>query len=141
MTKLKVWYKDSDPTKVISFNKSVGGDSESYLEVAYPDNLDADSWDMEFYEINQGPPQVLNRKAQGLIDAIVVARAQIVAGYAQKQTDAKTQLTLNDLADKTYAQAEAWIEDTVTDLPSAKVVLKKMAKIILAMLKKGDFSD
>jgi len=73
--------------------------------------------------------------------AKVDERAQAKVDYAQKQVDAKSQLSLNDLSDKTYAQAESWIENNVTDIASAKAVLKKMVKIILAILKKGDFSD
>ena len=50
----------------------------------------------------------------------------------QKQTDAKAQIALSDLANKTYAQVQTYVDTNVTDLASAKVVLKKMANIILA---------
>ena len=59
----------------------------------------------------------------------------------QKQTDAKAQIALSDLANKTYAQVQAYVETNVTDLASAKVVLGKMANIILAMLKERDLSS
>ena len=59
----------------------------------------------------------------------------------QKQTDAKAQIALSDLANKTYAQVQTYIDTTVTDLASAKVVLKKMANIILALLKERDLSS
>ena len=59
----------------------------------------------------------------------------------QKQTDAKAQIALSDLANKTYAQVQAYVETNVTDLASAKVVLKKMANIILALLKERDLSS
>ena len=59
----------------------------------------------------------------------------------QKQTDAKAQFALSDLANKTYAQVQAYVETNVTDLASAKVVLKKMANIILALLKERDLSS
>ncbi|KKM71166.1 hypothetical protein LCGC14_1433290 [marine sediment metagenome] len=58
-----------------------------------------------------------------------------------KHNDATAELTLNDLAGKSYADVETWIDTQVTDMASARAVLKKMAKIILAMLKKGDWSD
>ena len=59
---------------------------------------------------------------------------------AQKRTDAKAQMALSDLSNKTYAQVQTYIENNVTDLASAKVVLGKMANIILAMLKERDLS-
>ena len=59
----------------------------------------------------------------------------------QKQTDAKAQIALSDLANKTYAQVQDYIQAQVTDLASAKVVLGKMANIILALLKERDLSS
>ena len=59
----------------------------------------------------------------------------------QKQTDAKAQIALSDLANKTYAQVQDYVDTNVTDLASAKVVLKKMANIILALLKERDLSS
>ena len=59
----------------------------------------------------------------------------------QKQTDAKAQIALSDLANKTYAQVQDYVDTNVTDLASAKVVLGKMANIILALLKERDLSS
>ena len=59
----------------------------------------------------------------------------------QKTLDAKAQIALSDLANKTYAQIQAYVETNVTDLASAKVVLGKMANIILALLKERDLSS
>ena len=59
----------------------------------------------------------------------------------QKTVDAKAQIALSDLANKTYAQIQTYIDNQVTDLASAKVVLGKMANIILALLKERDLSS
>jgi hypothetical protein len=59
----------------------------------------------------------------------------------QKQAEAKAQIVLSDLANKTYAQVQTYIDNNVTDLASAKAVLGKMATIILAMLKERDLSS
>jgi hypothetical protein len=58
-----------------------------------------------------------------------------------KRADAKAQMALSDLSNKTYAQVQTYVEDNVTDLASAKVVLGKMANIILALLKERDLSS
>ena len=54
---------------------------------------------------------------------------------ATKQQSAISEMLTSQFAGKTYAQIEAYVENTVTDLASAKEVLKKMAKIILALIK------
>jgi len=59
----------------------------------------------------------------------------------QKTLDAKAQIALSDLANKTYAQVQDYVDAQVTDLASAKVVLGKMANIILALLKERDLSS
>ena len=58
-----------------------------------------------------------------------------------KMLAAKAQIALSDLANKTYAQIQTYIDTTVTDLASAKVVLGKMANITLALLKERDLSS
>ena len=58
-----------------------------------------------------------------------------------KQKEAHTQLTLNDLAGKTYAQVETWVDNNITDLASQVAFDKKVAKIVLAILKKMDLGD
>jgi hypothetical protein len=59
----------------------------------------------------------------------------------QKQTDAKAQIALSNLANKTYAQVQTYVDDNVTDLASAKVVIQKLAVISLALLKERDLSS
>ena len=59
----------------------------------------------------------------------------------QKKADARAQMALSDLSNKTYAQVQTYIDNNVTDLASTKVVLKKMALMILALLKERDLSS
>ena len=59
----------------------------------------------------------------------------------QKLVDAKAQIILSDLANKSYTQIQTYVENNVTDLVSAKVVLKKMALVVLALLKERDLSS
>jgi hypothetical protein len=126
----KIWYKNNDPTKIISTGKSVGNPDESYFESdILPD-------DDELYIIDHsGPGPVLARKSQAEIDAIFAARAQAAAAAAQEASDALGQMSFNDLINLTYAQVDTYIDNNVTDLASAKTVLKCYGKIILAILK------
>jgi len=59
----------------------------------------------------------------------------------QKQTGAKAQMKVSNLANKTYQQVQDYVDSNVTDLASAKVVMKKMATVLLALLKERDFSS
>jgi hypothetical protein len=63
------------------------------------------------------------------------------AAIMQKQKDAKAQIKLSALANKTYQQVQDYVDDNVTDLASAKVVLKKLAVVSLALLKERDLSS
>ncbi len=63
------------------------------------------------------------------------------ASVTQRQADAKAEIIASDLANKTYAQVDTYVENNVTDLASAKVVIKKMAKLMLAILKRQDWSS
>ena len=66
---------------------------------------------------------------------------QFDADVFAKQADAKAQMIASDLANKTYAQVDTYIDTNVTDLASAKTVMKKMAKVTLAILKRQDWSS
>ena len=66
---MKIWYKDAEPSVIISFGKSVGVEGESFFDADFPVETDH-----EFYNIDQGPPKTLVKKPQNEIDAILAAR-------------------------------------------------------------------
>jgi len=55
-----------------------------------------------------------------------------------QHTNAKSELALSAIANITYAQADAYIDANVTDLASARAFLKKLTRVILAILKRSD---
>ena len=55
-----------------------------------------------------------------------------------QHSDAKSELALSAIANITYAQADAYIDANVTDLASARAFLKKLTRVILAILKRSD---
>ncbi len=122
----KIWYKNAEPTVIISVNKTVGeADETSFLSDTWPD-------DQEFYAINHDAHPVLVRKVQSAIDAIKAARAQAIADAKQKRIDAKAQYALGKFDDVTYAQIDTYVDNTMTDLAGAKVVVKRLAKLFKA---------
>ena len=121
----KIWYKNSDPTKIISTGKSVGNPDESFIESSIlPD-------DDEFYRIQNS---IIVRKSQAEIDTIIAARHTTSQLIIDELNKALANITVNDLADLSYDNIDTYINN-VTDLASAKVVLKKYGKIILGIIK------
>jgi len=57
---------------------------------------------------------------------------------ATQYSDAKGKISLSGIADMTYAELDTYINNNVTNLAEAKQYLKKLSKVVLAMLKKQD---
>ena len=54
---------------------------------------------------------------------------------AQQVAEAKQARALAGIADMTYAELDTYIETNVTTLASARAFLKKLAKVVLALVK------
>jgi hypothetical protein len=52
--------------------------------------------------------------------------------------DSKAKIKLSGIADMTYAELDTYIEDNITNLAQAKTYLKKLSKVVLAILKQGN---
>lgn len=59
-----------------------------------------------------------------------------VTGLETERTQAQQRLA--QIADLTYAQADQYVDNNVTDLASAKALLKKLAKAIIALSRQLD---
>ncbi len=115
---MKVWYKDSDPTKVISFGKSSGESGESHF-IAKPQELDH-----EFYTIGAGPSLV--RKDQAVIDQIIADRA--TAAAANDVEMAGLYDKVRELIDTvSYAQMNNFID---TQFASLNAQQRKFLKLV-----------
>ena len=128
---MKVWYKNIDPTKIISFGKSVGNADESSFDVDVPATIDTDSYDMEFYETAPGPPKALVRKSQAAIDAIIAARVQSRVDFEAEQAQKKIDINTN-LPDWITVGTVA---DNIANLADAKVFIKKLARVVYWLAK------
>ena len=64
--------------------------------------------------------------------------AQRLAEEAAKAAaiEAKAQLKLDSFSTKTYAEISEYIDSTVTDMASAKVVISKLAQLVKALIEK-----
>ena len=57
---------------------------------------------------------------------------------ATQYKDAEGNIDLSGIADMTYEELDTYIDNNVTNLAEAKTYLKKLSKVVLAMLKKQD---
>ena len=74
------------------------------------------------------------QKADVESDSSIVVPEDISVRY----NNAKSELALSAIANKTYAQADTYIDTNVTDLASARAFLKKLTRVVLAMLKRSE---
>lgn len=52
--------------------------------------------------------------------------------------DSRAKIKLSGIADMTYAELDTYIENNITNLTQTKVYLKKLSKVVLAILKQGN---
>ena len=92
-------------------------------------------WEYDYVEVegNVTKPKVIQAMQRDGVesDTSEIVPASIVTQY----NDAKSELTLSEIANITYAQADTYINTNVTDLASARAFLKKLTRVVLAMLK------
>lgn len=63
-----------------------------------------------------------------------IARDEAEEAKREAERQAKDEIALSGLAEKSYPEVVAWI-DEISDLASAKVKMTVMAKVILALVK------
>jgi len=94
------------------------------------------------YEYNEVAIAGAVTKAK-VLEAIRIAELEDdgsdVEGAETQYNDAKSAIDLSAIAG-TYAQLDLYIDTNVTDLASAKAFLKKLSKVVLAMLKRQGWS-
>lgn len=70
--------------------------------------------------------------------ATVAELAQMPSGLQKAKQDVATQ-QLAEIAQMSYPQVEAWVDNNANNLEGVKAVLKKLAKVNLAIIKKLDW--
>ncbi|VAX17056.1 hypothetical protein MNBD_NITROSPINAE04-866 [hydrothermal vent metagenome] len=128
---MKIWYKNSDPTKVISFGKDSGEADESFFK---HDGEPVYGFDHKLYDIVNG---VLVAKSQKAVDAIKAQRALDQQKEATTKANRVAEIS-NKLTSMTPAQLDSYIDTGITDLKSAKVYLKRLTRIVQALAKEQE---
>jgi hypothetical protein len=104
------------------------------VTVEEPDGTSRIGYEYDYVEI-QG--KITKAK---IIRALKDSKLDIVEGIDPDELEstyiaAKETLELSEISNLTYAQLNTYINNNVTDLASAKAYLKKLSKVVLALLK------
>lgn len=93
-------------------------------------------WDYDYVEI----AGIVTK--QKMIEALQKADAEsdtasiIPDDISTQYQNSKSELTLSEISHITYAQLDTYIQNNITDLASAKTYLKKLSRVVLALVKK-----
>jgi len=105
------------------------------VTVENPDGTTRNAYEYDYVEI-----EGIVTKAK-ITKALQDAELEEVEDYTPEEVEstyneAKDTIELSTISNLTYNQLDTYIDNNVTDLASAKVYLKKLSKVVLAMLKR-----
>ena len=126
---------DTEPERLIqSKGKTQYNFNIKEVTVENPDGSTRTAFEYDYVEI---AGKVTKSK---IIKALEDTKLDIDEEYepAELETqyeNAKEAIKLSNLSEMTYAQLDTYIDNNVTDLASAKTYLKKLSKVVLAILK------
>jgi hypothetical protein len=60
-----------------------------------------------------------------------------IEGVALQYKEAKNAIDLSDVSKMTYAQLDTYVNENIKDMASARAYLKKLSKIVLALVKRS----
>ncbi len=118
---------DSEPAKYTQ--------SRGMTQVAYNIQEVNGTWTYDYVEIERAVTEAK------VLEAMRAENLEADAGdwtpdeVATKLEDSRAAIELSNIADMTYVELDAYIQDNVTNLAEAKQYLKKLSKVVLAMLK------
>jgi len=93
-------------------------------------------WNYDVVEVEGKVTKAKVIEAMQKADVESDASEVVPDNLASQHSDAKSELALSVISQKTYAQTDAYIDANVTDLASAKAFLKKLTRVVLAILKR-----
>lgn len=135
--------KAQSDTKPEKFVKSRGKTQVNFniqqVEIT-DDQCTRQIWEFDYVEIESKVTkakvtEALNR-AQLEEDPVSWTPDEVVSQF----NDSKNVIDLSDITGITYSQLDTYIDNNVTDLASTKTYLKKLSKVVLAILKRQDLN-
>ena len=130
---------DQEPERFI---KSRGKTQFSYnihqVTIEDPDGTSRTAYEYDYVEIEG---KVTKAKILATLQATELEEIEDFTPeeVETQYNDAKNTIDLSDLSKLTYNQLDTYIDNNITDLASAKLYLKKLSKVVLAMLKRQNW--
>ena len=124
---------DSEPAKYTK--------SRDVTQVAYNIQEVGGTWTYEYVEIEGVITEAKVLEAMRAENLESDAGDWTPDGVATKLGDSRAAIGLANIADMTYAELDTYIQDNVTNLVEAKQYLKKLSKVVLAMLKQQNLEQ
>ena len=127
---------DQKPKRFIkSCNKTQFAYNIHEVTIEDPDTTPRTAYEYNYIEIEG---EVTKTK---IIAAMCDTELEVVGAFTADEVesqykDSKDTMDLSDISGISYEQLDTYIKNNVTDLASAKIYLKKLSKVVLAMLKR-----
>ena len=118
---------DNEPAKYVK--------SRGKTQVNYNIQGAEETWTYDYVEIEGTVTEAKVLEAMRAENLEADAEDWTPDEVATKLEDSRAAIGLADIADMTYAELDTYIQDNVTNLAEAKQYLKKISKVVLAMLK------
>ncbi len=129
--------KGQADTQPPTFLKSAGK-TQALYNIIQKDVTDAQTgitrtiWEYDYVEVEG---ELTKSKITAAIQQVKSDVSAVVPDdVAAQYSNAQSELALSVIANKTYAQVDAYIDANVTDMASAKAYLKKLSRVVLALV-------
>ncbi|MFH1527393.1 MAG: hypothetical protein ABIG69_12230 [Bacteroidota bacterium] len=129
---------DTNPRKFVISNGKTQVNYNIVSEVITDEHGTRTVWKYDVVEIEGKVTKAKVIEAMQRLDVESDSSEIIPQNISTQHTNAKSELALSAIANITYAQADNYIDTNVTDLASARSFLKKLTRVVLAILKRTE---
>jgi len=129
---------DTNPGKFVISNGKTQVNYNIVSEVITDEHGTRTVWKYDVVEIEGKVTKAKVIEAMQRLDVESDSSEIIPQNISTQHTNAKSELALSAIANITYAQADNYIDTNVTDLASARSFLKKLTRVVLAILKRTE---
>jgi len=129
---------DNEPEKFVISNGRTQVNYNIISEEVTDEHGTRTVWKYDVVEIEGKVTKAKVIEAMQRLDVESDSSEIIPQNISTQHTNAKSELALSAIANITYAQADNYIDTNVTDLASARSFLKKLTRVVLAILKRTE---
>jgi len=129
---------DNEPEKFVISNGRTQVNYNIISEEVTDEHGTRTVWKYDVVEVEGKVTKAKVIEAMQRLDVESDSSEIIPQNISTQYSDVKSELALSAIANITYAQADAYIDTNVTDLASARAFLKKLTRVVLAILKRTE---